>query len=136
MPLAHLPLVVTAGQPPNCKDPADPATIILVREKIGTSLGNFEINSIHHRSTGDGSVQEATKWRMFIYTRQSTGRLFLLSVPQNSEGIKMVGRLITNFFTETTVSTLDTLVQRQMAELLRWHCGGGGFPSAVVVSHM
>ena len=40
----------------------------------------------------------------------------------------MVGRLITNVFTETTVSTLD---KQQMVELLRWHCGGGGFPSAV-----
>ena len=66
---SRLPLVVTAGQSPNCKDPADPATIILVREKIGASLGNVEINSIHHWSTGDGTctcVQLATKWWMFI----------------------------------------------------------------------
>ena len=55
---------------------------------------------------------------MFIYTRQSTGRLFLLSVPQNIERIKMIGGSITNLFTETKVSTLD--------ELLRWHWDGRG----------
>ena len=37
------------------------------------------------------------------------GRLFLLSVPQNNERIKLFGRPITNFFTETTVPTLDEL---------------------------
>ena len=53
--LAHRPLVVPAGQPPNCKGHADPTTIILVREKVGTSLGNVKINSIHHQRTGNGT---------------------------------------------------------------------------------
>ena len=47
VPLTHRPLVVAAGQPPNCKGLADPATFILVREKVSTSLGNTEIDLIH-----------------------------------------------------------------------------------------
>ena len=81
VPLAHRPLVVPAGQPPNFKGLADPATIILVREKVGTSLGNVEINSIHYQSAGNGtwsSVHKSTKWRMFIYTRLSTVVPFLV----------------------------------------------------------
>ena len=61
VPLAHWPLVVPAGQPPNCKSLADPATIILVREKVGTSLSNIEINSIHHQSTGNGTWSSVHK---------------------------------------------------------------------------
>ena len=39
------------------------------------------------------------------------GETFLAvsSTKINNEGIKMIGRSITNFFTETTVSTLDEL---------------------------
>jgi hypothetical protein len=95
---------VPAGQPPNCKDPADPATIILVREKVGTSLGNVEINSIHHRSTGDGtwtSVQQATKWRMFITHVFDYGETFLTVNSTKIERITMIGGSITNLFTET-----------------------------------
>ena len=49
IPLTHRPLVVAARQLPNCKGPADPATFILVREKVSTRLGSTEINLIHNQ---------------------------------------------------------------------------------------
>ena len=81
VPLAHRPLVVPAGQPPNCKGLADPATIILVREKVGTSLCNVEINSIHHQSTGNGtwsSVQINKMADVCLHTSDSYGRRFFI----------------------------------------------------------
>ena len=86
VPLAHRPLVVPAGQPPNCKGVADPTTIMLVREKVGTSPGNVEINSIHHQSTGNGtwsSVHKSTKSRMLTYARLITVVPFLVVLTFN-----------------------------------------------------